>query len=120
MNYNRGDIVILPFPFVTRQGAQQKARPALIVSDHSIARRFSDAILVGITSRVPDKLVETEYVIATETPEFRQSGLAKSSVVRCEYAMTIPHDVIAYKLGALPTATMTRIDQKLKTSLGLA
>jgi hypothetical protein len=28
MIYKRGDIVILPFPFITKRGAQQKARPA--------------------------------------------------------------------------------------------
>jgi hypothetical protein len=29
MNYKRGDVVILPFPFVTQNGAKQKARPAM-------------------------------------------------------------------------------------------
>jgi mRNA-degrading endonuclease toxin of MazEF toxin-antitoxin module len=32
MNYNRGDVVIVPFPFVTSEGTLQKARPALIIS----------------------------------------------------------------------------------------
>jgi len=45
MNYKRGDIVILSFPFVTQTGMQQKARPALIISDHSIERRYNDVIL---------------------------------------------------------------------------
>ena len=48
MNYNRGDIVILPFPFVTQDGMQQKARPGLIISDHSIERRYNDVILADI------------------------------------------------------------------------
>ncbi len=51
MNYNRGDIVILPFPFITTKGTQQKARPALVISDHFIERRFDDVILVVITSQ---------------------------------------------------------------------
>ncbi len=29
MNYDRGDVVIVPFPFVTSEGASQKARPAM-------------------------------------------------------------------------------------------
>ena len=29
---DRGDVVIVPFPFVTSEGAAQKARPALIIS----------------------------------------------------------------------------------------
>ncbi|MCX9083223.1 MAG: type II toxin-antitoxin system PemK/MazF family toxin [Candidatus Methanoperedens sp.] len=51
MIYDRGDIVILPFPFITTDGVQQKARPALIISDHIIERRFEDVILAGITSQ---------------------------------------------------------------------
>jgi len=50
MSYDRGDVVIIPFPFVTSEGASQKARPALIISDHSIDRRFDDLIMIGITS----------------------------------------------------------------------
>jgi len=41
MNYDRGDVVIIPFPFVTSEGVSQKARPALIISDHLIDRRFT-------------------------------------------------------------------------------
>lgn len=51
MIYDRGDVVILPFPFITTGGVQQKARPALVVSDHHINRRFDDVILIGITSQ---------------------------------------------------------------------
>ena len=29
MNYDRGDVVSVPFPFVTSEGASQKARPAM-------------------------------------------------------------------------------------------
>ena len=36
MNYDRGDVVAVPFPFVTSEGASQKARPALIISDPTI------------------------------------------------------------------------------------
>ena len=60
-NYNRGDVVIVPFPFVTSEGASQKARPALVISDHSIDRRFEDLIMVGITSRTVKSLKEIEY-----------------------------------------------------------
>ena len=62
MIYDRGDVVILPFPFITADGVQQKARPALIVSDHSIERRFDDVILAGITSqRIYDGKMRISY-----------------------------------------------------------
>ncbi|MFQ5630795.1 MAG: hypothetical protein ACE5I1_18645 [bacterium] len=57
MNYKRGDVVIVPFPFVT--------------------------------------------------------------IVRCEYLMTLPRELVARKLGHLPKTTMSEIDKILKRSLGL-
>jgi mRNA-degrading endonuclease toxin of MazEF toxin-antitoxin module len=51
MSYSNGDIVVVPFPFVTTAGMKQKARPALVVSNHNIKRRFDDLILIAITSQ---------------------------------------------------------------------
>jgi mRNA interferase MazF len=119
INYNRGDVVIVPFPFVTSEGALQKARPALIISDHSIDRRFEDLIMVGITSRIVEDLKETEYMIAEGTEAFKYSGLTKTSVVRCEYIMTVPRRLVARRLGHLPDETMKEVDKRLKLSLGI-
>jgi hypothetical protein len=77
MNYKRGDMVLLPFPFVTTDGTKQKARPALIISDHSIRRRFNDLILVGITSQRIDEVMDTEFLIEEDAEYFGQSGLKK-------------------------------------------
>jgi mRNA interferase MazF len=118
-NYDRGDVVIVPFPFVTSEGAAQKARPALIISDNSIERRFEDLIMVGITSRIVEDLKETEYKIVEGTEAFKSSGLAKTSVVRCEYIMTLPRRLVARRLGHLPDETMMNVDKKLKLSLGI-
>ena len=118
-NYNRGDVVIVPFPFVTSEGALQKARPAPIISDHSIDRRFEDLIMVGITSRTVKNLKEIEYRIVSGTEDFKYSGLIKTSVVRCDYIMTVPRGIVARRLGHLPDKTMKKIDKKLKLSLGM-
>ncbi|MDI6811323.1 MAG: type II toxin-antitoxin system PemK/MazF family toxin [archaeon] len=118
-NYERGDVVIVPFPFVTSEGASQKARPVLIISDHSIDRRFDDLIMVGITSRIVEDLKETEYRIVEGSEAFKSSGLAKTSVVRCEYIMTVPRRLVARRLGHLPDETMKEINKRLKLSLGI-
>jgi mRNA-degrading endonuclease toxin of MazEF toxin-antitoxin module len=119
MNYKRGDVVILSFPFVTPDGTMQKARPALVISDHSIRRRFDDLILVGITSRRLDDVTETEFLIKESADYFEQSGLKKSSVVRCEYLMTVPKSLVTRKLGQLPNDIMKSIDKRIMKSLGL-
>ena len=119
MNYKRGDIVILPFPFVTTGGTQQKARPALVISDHSIQRRFDDLILAGITSQRIENVMETEFLMDEQSIFFEQTGLIKSSVVRCEYLMTIPKNLVSRKLGELPPNILKLIDKKIIKSLGL-
>jgi len=119
MNYDRGDVVLVPFPFVTSKGTSKKARPALIISDHSIDRRFEDLIMVGITSRIVEDIKETEYMIIEGTEAFKSSGLAKTSVVRCEFIMTVPRRLVARRLGRLLDETMKEIDNRLKVSLGI-
>ncbi len=119
MTYNRGDVVILPFPFITIEGIQQKARPAIVISDHLIKRRFEDVILAGITSQRIEDINHTEFLIEEGTDEFIRSGLAKTSVVRSEYLMTVPEDIIVRKLGKLSDKDMDKIDNILKLSLGL-
>jgi len=118
-SYDRGDVVIVPFPFVTSEGTSQKARPTLIISDHSIDRRFDDLIMVGITSRIVEDLKGTEYRIVEGTDAFKSSGLVKTSTVRCEYIMTVPRRLVARKLGHLPDETMNEVDKRLKLSLGI-
>ena len=46
--------------------------------------------MVGITSRIVEALKEMEYKIVEGTENFKYSGLIKTSVVRCEYIMTVP------------------------------
>lgn len=118
MNYKRGDVVILPFPFVTAEGIHQKARPALVISDHSINRRFNDVTLAAITSQRTDQIIETEFLVDKGTIDFKESGLKKTSVVRCEYILTVLGHIIARKIGHLSTHVMEKIDVILKFSLG--
>ena len=117
MNYNRGDLVTVPFPFVKNSGEQkQKARPAMIISNHNISRRYSDKILAGITSRVPEQLTETKLVLeSTES-----TGLAKRSVLRLDYLMTLPVSIISRKIGNLNSGKIKVVNEKLSLSLGMS
>ena len=74
---------------------------------------------MGITSRIVKNLKDTEYMIVSGTEDFKYSGLIKTSVVRCEYIMTVSQGIVARRLGHLPDKTMKKIDKKLKLSLGI-
>ena len=45
--YDRGDVVLVNYPFITDTGIQQKLRPALVVSNHSVPRRFPDDVMLA-------------------------------------------------------------------------
>ncbi|MBC8228855.1 type II toxin-antitoxin system PemK/MazF family toxin [bacterium] len=119
VSYKRGDIVLVPFPFVTSAGMGQKLRPALVISDHRIRRRFNDLILAAITTQVPSKLLDTEFKVNDSEPYFAGTGLVKTSVVRCEFIMTIPDSLIVRKIGEIPVYILVKIDRALRMSIGL-
>ena len=79
----------------------KKQDPLLLFQINSIERRFDDVILAGITSQRIYDIKQTEFIIEEGTDEFIRSGLAKTSVVRCEYLMTIPERIISRKFQGI-------------------
>jgi mRNA-degrading endonuclease toxin of MazEF toxin-antitoxin module len=117
MNYSRGDVVIVAFPFVLPEGqGTQKGRPAVVISDMTLDRRYKDLILASITSRIPHDLKETELVLEASA----ENGLAKRSVVRLEFLMTVPLEFVSRKIGRLSPEQMAGVDHKTARSLGLS
>ena len=117
--FSRGDVVLVPFPFVVISDIKRKLRPALVISDHSKRRRYSDIILVPITSRIPRSTFPTEVTIEETSSYFHTTGLAKTSMVRCEMIMTLPEDIIVKKIGIFHKELMVSVAQALKVSIGI-
>lgn len=58
MNYSKGDIVLLPYPFTDLQAS--KVRPAIVVASED--GKYSDVFVVPVTSRT-SALNSGEYVL---------------------------------------------------------
>lgn len=117
--YKRGDIVLVPFPFVSiGEGEKRKLRPALVISvpEH---RRYPDVSLLAITSKIPDRPTAGEIVLTIEDEHFKETGLAAASTFRAEFVMTVPESLIHRSIGHTPPKLLTRIEQAIKISLGL-
>ena len=113
MSYKKGDIVVVKFPFVLQNGNEvQKGRPALVISSDKAKRRYNDVILAAITSQVPDDVMELE-MIAEPT---KGTGLLKKSLVRLDFIMTIPENLISRKIGQLPNDIVRQVDTRIKKS----
>ncbi len=114
MNIKRGDLVLANLEPVL--GSEQgKIRPCLIVQNDILNQFSPNTIVVPITSTVPDKKYPHIVIISGE-----ESGLKKQSTILCNQIRTIStKGRILKKIGLLTHETMKKVDEAIKTSIGL-
>jgi mRNA interferase MazF len=98
---NKGDIVLIPFPFTDLSGI--KNRPALILVDGEI-----DITVSFITTQLKwqedaDVKIEPSYT----------NGIKKTSLVRLSKLTTIDKDLVIGKLGTLSPNELTNVNKNL-------
>jgi mRNA interferase MazF len=89
IRYERGDIVLLAFPF--SGGSGKKQRPALVVFDPG------DADLLA--ARITTQPQRSEFDLPLK--EWRQAGLLAASTVRLHKLATLERGLVARILGRL-------------------
>ena len=110
---HRGDVVLVPFPFIT-DFSQSKPRPALVIQN-DVGNRFSPNLIVAaISSKVPAKDYPTNHRLRAGT-----AGLDRDSVVLGSVVLTIPQSSVLRRLGRLDEADMQAVDACLRVSLAL-
>jgi mRNA interferase MazF len=117
--YKKGDIVLLPFPFLTTRDIKRKLRPALVVSDHTIPKRYNDLILLAITSKISKPLFETEILVDSSLPTFVQTGLTVDSVIKCDMILTLPEDIVVRKIGELDIDLLRKVQDAILKGVGI-
>lgn len=89
----RGDVVVIPFPFLERPVS--KRRPALVCSQHAFNESNRHSIFAMITTGAHSSW-PSDLRIADET----SAGLTHASIVRMKL-FTLPNDFILRRLGEL-------------------
>jgi mRNA interferase MazF len=107
-NYNRGAVVLLPFPFSDQSSA--KIRPAIITNP---SYPSDDLIVVAVTS-VGDALRPGEFAIQA----WREAGLIHPSFVKRAFT-SVSIDLVRRKMGELRDADLERLDRTLREWFGL-
>ena len=110
-DYERGDVVLVGFVFADESGV--KRRPAVIVSSQAYNTGRDEAIIAAITSNV-DRVLVGDHLIG----DWRGAGLLFPSVATC-LLRTIKREMIARKLGSVPSSDMAEMEDKLRLALGL-
>jgi mRNA interferase MazF len=114
----RGDVVLVPFPYVT-DFRKAKTRPALVLQN-DIGNRFGSTVIVAmISSSMPAKRYPMHYPIPYPSPLAHSAGLKHASVVKMETIITLPRRAVLRRLGTLPREAVRETDEALAFSLGL-
>lgn len=109
----RGEVYLVSFD-PTVGSEIKKTRPALIVQN-DIGNRYSPiTIVAAITSKFDEELYPTEVLV---TPP--EGGLHEPSVVALNQIRSIDKQRLVKRLGVVKPATMVRVDQALRISVGL-
>jgi mRNA interferase MazF len=118
MKVQRGDVVIVDWPFAS--GVGHKARPALVVQNDRDNQRLTNTILAIITSVTRRAFEPTQLLIELATAEGKHSGLRQDSVVNCAHLLTVEKTRILHVIGSLPATAMQKVTECLKSALELS
>jgi len=114
MIIKRGDIFLVNLE--PAYGSEQgKIRPCLVVQNDMSNKYSPNTIIVPFTSSIPEK--DYPSIVVAEPTE---AGLTKTSAILCSQIRTISiENRVLKKIGSLKPSTMKKVDEALKTSLGL-
>ncbi len=104
MNYSKGEIILLPYPFTDLTA--NKVRPAVVVG--SDGEKYEDIFVVPLTSKVYN-LSESEFSLEN----WKESGLNVPTAVK-RGCILIDTELIIKKIGVLSNADLERINNSLK------
>jgi mRNA interferase MazF len=107
--YNKGDIILTPFPFTDLSGS--KVRPAVVIASR---KKSVDITVVFITSKSKKG---GDFIVPIEPSV--HNGLKVSSAVVCDKIATLDGKVILGKIGECSSAHVVAVDAELRTVLGL-
>lgn len=108
MAYQKGDVVLVPFPFADIRAT--KARPALVLNDPVYEQETGNLILAQITSQSAQ--FSSDYPLKN----WVQAGLKKPSIVRLKLA-TMAAALVRHKPGALTAIDLAGVDAHLRQVL---
>ena len=112
MDYDRFEVVTVPFPFTEK--AQVKRRPALVLSSHAaFGRKAGHSVMAMVTSAQ-----NPPWPLDVPISDLNAAGLPAPSVVRMKL-FTLDHRFIIAKRGKLSEKDRKATGRALKSALDL-
>jgi mRNA interferase MazF len=112
MTFQRGDVVLIPFPYSDLTA--RKTRPAVVVSDAVYHSARSEFLLAYISSQLSSANEAIDYVLQ----DWRSTHLLKPSFVRPKIAAIEP-SLVVHQVGSLSAQDLSEVDRRLRIALSL-
>lgn len=109
MNYSKGDVILLSYPFTDL--STRKVRPAVVISPSG--DKYSDVFLVPLTSKI-NNLKLGESVLS----QWREAGLNVTTAFK-RGCILVDTELIIKKVGELTEPDRKQVDTSLKKWLHL-
>jgi mRNA interferase MazF len=110
MAYQKGDIVLVPFPFTDLSAA--KTRPAVVVSIDAFEFATRSVTVAMVTSRSSNTPFDCPL------QDWRAANLLFPSWVRPKLA-TLDPSLVRFRPGTLSVRDLAEVDRRLRLALGL-
>lgn len=108
----RGEIYYVDFSPVV--GSEQGGRRPCLIIQNDVGNKFSPCTIVAIiTTRTTKAKLPTQLWLPTSC------GLPRNSMVECEQIRTIDKRRLGEKCGEVDPATMQKVNECLKISVGI-
>ena len=112
MAFQRGDIVLVPFPFSDL--GTTKVRPAVVVSSSLYHTTEPDLILAAITSKIAAATGPLDYVLG----DWQASNLRYPSALK-PVLFTLDPVRVLHRIGTLTPLDLAEVDRRLRRALEL-
>ncbi len=109
MSLQKGDIVLVPFPFTNY--SQTKLRPAVVLWSDNTGQ---DVTLCFVSSQNIDTLKVEEFILNIKDSEFLGTGLKVASKVKVARIATLERRIITRRLGKLGFNQTQQLNLSLK------
>jgi mRNA interferase MazF len=111
MQFEFGDIVLVPFPFTNQ--ATSKKRPAVVVSNRAYNVARPDVVVMAVTSQLRANPGLGEIAVV----QWQEAGLLKPSTVKPVFA-TLEQALVLRRLGVLDTIDQVALRSGIGKILG--
>jgi len=103
----KGKVILIPVPYTDLTTA--KLRPALVIFEGK-----RDLIVASITTTMLNMFPEWDVIIDSGNPQFHNTGLKATSILKLTKISTISRDLAEGELGEICGEMRDEVNEKMK------